>query len=71
MCQLWLCPLPVEVPPAHLPMHPLSLVLRSAGVEQLMYIKEDLIIPHVSPWARAHVRRRGVESGLQASTVCP
>ncbi|MEQ2183050.1 Protein fam50a, partial [Goodea atripinnis] len=23
--------------------------LRSAGVEQLMYIKEDLIIPHVSP----------------------
>ncbi|XP_026517573.1 protein FAM50 homolog [Terrapene carolina triunguis] len=24
--------------------------LRSAGVEQLMYIKEDLIIPHVSGW---------------------
>lgn len=24
------------------------LPLRSAGVEQLMYIKEDLIIPHVS-----------------------
>uniref|UniRef100_A0A3P8UNI9 Family with sequence similarity 50 member A n=1 Tax=Cynoglossus semilaevis TaxID=244447 RepID=A0A3P8UNI9_CYNSE len=24
--------------------------LRSAGVEQLMYIKEDLIIPHVSTW---------------------
>ncbi|XP_049980983.1 protein FAM50A isoform X1 [Alexandromys fortis] len=24
--------------------------LRSAGVEQLMYIKEDLIIPHVSPF---------------------
>lgn len=25
--------------------------LRSAGVEQLMYIKEDLIIPHVSPFS--------------------
>ena len=25
------------------------LPLRSAGVEQLMYIKEDLIIPHVRP----------------------
>lgn len=25
--------------------------VRSAGVEQLMYIKEDLIIPHVSPFS--------------------
>lgn len=28
--------------------------LRSAGVEQLMYIKEDLIIPHVSPVTLGH-----------------